>query len=72
MNPYYIVDLLVALGLDPLATVEDICIAPGLYVTVGALIQVLGTEQSAEAIVEVLACLGTDLSVPHVIPILNL
>lgn len=42
MNLYYIVDLRVALGLDPIVTVEDICVELGLYATVGALIQVLG------------------------------
>jgi hypothetical protein len=64
-------DIAVALGLAATATAAEICIAIDALATVEALVLVLGEAGlSAEAIVDLLACLDIDISLDAVIAIL--
>lgn len=64
-------NIAVALGLLGTATTAEICAAIGLLATVGALVEVLGEAGlSAQAIVNLLACLDIDISLSAVLAIL--
>ena len=67
-----LIDLRDALGLGLTATPEEICVALDAFATIEALVQVLGTELSASVIVDVLDCLGFNLTVAEVIAILEI
>ena len=61
-----LVDLREALSLDPLATAVEICAALEELATVGGVIAALDGEVSVGVIVEVLACLGVEITVGQV------
>ena len=67
-----LIDLRQALDLLPTATPEEICVTLDAFATIEALVQVLGTELSASVIVDVLDCLGFNLTVAEVIAILEI
>jgi hypothetical protein len=67
-----LIDLRAALSLDPLATAVEICAALDAFTTIEALVRVLGTELSASVIVDVLDCLGFNLTVDEVMAILEI
>ena len=66
-----LIDLREALGLGLTATPEEICVALDAYAAIEALVRVLGTELSASVIVDILDCLGFNLTVAEVITILE-
>ncbi len=66
-----LVELRLALSLDPLATGAEICAALDALATVGAVISLLsGAGISADVIVDVLACLGVEITVGQVLAII--
>ena len=67
-----LIDLREALGLGLTATPEEICVALDAFATIEALVRVLGTELSASVIVDVLDCLGFNLTVDEVMAILEI
>ncbi len=70
LGPDVLVDLRAALGLTPTATPVDICFALDALGTVGAVIAELNGEVSVDVIVEVLACLGVEITVGQVLAII--
>lgn len=65
--------LALALGLTIDATVAEICLAIDALATVGALVVILdGIGLSAQAIVDLLACLQIDITLAEVIAIIGL
>ena len=68
-----LLSLRLALGLDPTATLAEICLAIDALASVAALVVVLAEAGlSVTAIVDLLACLGIDLSILEVVAILGL
>ena len=68
-----LVQLRIALGISPTATLAEICLAIDALATVEALVVVLGEAGlSVTAIVDLLACLGINLSILEVTAILGL
>ncbi len=66
-----LVDLRVALSLPVAATAAEICAALDALATVGAVISLLnGADISVDVIVDVLACLGVDITVAQVLAII--
>ncbi len=66
-----LVDLRAALSLAPTATFAEICLALDALATVGAVITLLSNASiSAEVIVDILACLGVEITVGQVLAII--
>ena len=70
LGPDVLVDLRAALDLSPTATPVDICFTLDALGTVGAVIAALNGEVSVDVIVEVLACLGVEITVGQVLGII--
>lgn len=70
LGPDVLVDLRAALDLSPTATPVDICFTLDALGTVGAVIAALNGEVSVDVIVEVLACLGVEITVGQVLAII--
>ena len=66
-----LVDLREGLGLSPTATLVEICAALDALATVGAVIAALNGEVSVDVIVEVLACLGVEITSGQVLAIID-
>jgi hypothetical protein len=73
LDPAVQASIAAALDLPVGATVADICVALGALATVGALVEVLSEAGlTAQAIVDLLACLDIDISLAEVIAIIGL